>query len=362
MPSGLFARVDQRVDRMLAVVRAHRLRFAAAVILLALFLASVARNGLPLDRAHLLFWLTAGMIVATASRFGGWVRGLLRDWLPLLLVLLAYDWLRGYADRLGTHVHYAPQLPFDRWLSGGQTVSGRLQHLWWAGHPRTLDYVVMGIYLTHFVVTPSIAAWLWVRNRLLYREFAARLVGLFVAGLVTFALYPAAPPWMAGQLGRTGRVDNLVTVSLTSIAGVHTGTTVTYDVQGHGLYNPLPPCPACMRRCPCWCCSSSSAGHAGGSGCCWSRTPSRWGSRSSTPARTSSWTCCWVGCTPSSWWCSRRSQPRTRAATRAADADHDHCCFVHARPCCPISVRSRGSASRALTLAATSSTERPSTT
>ena len=250
MPSPLLVRLDQRVDRLLDVVRAHRMRVAAAVVLTALFFVSVARNGLPLDRAHLLFWLTAGMVVATASRFGGWVRGLLRDWLPLLLVLLAYDWLRGYADRLGTQVHYAPQLPFDRWLSGGQSVSVRLQHLWWAGHPWALDYVVMAIYLTHFVVTPTIAAWLWVRNRVLYREFAARLVTLFVAGLVTFALYPAAPPWMAGQLGRTAPVENLVTVSLTSLAGVHTGTTVTYDVQGHGLYNPVAALPSLHAALP----------------------------------------------------------------------------------------------------------------
>ena len=249
MASRLGSAVDRRVDTVVSLVRAHPRRLAAGVLVVALFLASVARDGIPLDKPHVLFWVTVSVLVVSARRVSGWWRDLLRGWAPLLVVLFAYDWLRGYADRLNTHVHYAPQLPIDDWLGHGQTVAARLQHVFWSGHPRTLDYVVMGVYLTHFVVAPVVAAILWVRDRAVYRQYAARLAVLFGAGVVTFAAYPAAPPWMAAQTGRTAPVHELVTATLTSLAG-SAPDTGAHDVTGHGVYNPVAAVPSLHAAIP----------------------------------------------------------------------------------------------------------------
>ena len=41
------------------------------------------------------------------------------DWLPLFLILLAYDLLRGHVHDLNARAHLQPQIDFDRWLFGG---------------------------------------------------------------------------------------------------------------------------------------------------------------------------------------------------------------------------------------------------
>ena len=53
------------------------------------------------------------------------------------------------------------------------------------------------VYLSHFFVTPLLAAILWKVDRQRFRTFAVLVVILSFAGLATYALYPAAPPWMA---------------------------------------------------------------------------------------------------------------------------------------------------------------------
>jgi membrane-associated phospholipid phosphatase len=48
---------------------------------------------------------------------------------------------------------------------------------------------------------PTVAVVLWVRNRALSYRFMRRWVVLSLAGLVTYFLYPAAPPWWAWEHG-----------------------------------------------------------------------------------------------------------------------------------------------------------------
>jgi hypothetical protein len=57
------------------------------------------------------------------------------------------------------------------------------------------------VYGSHFVVTPLLLCALWVRNRHLWGRYVRLVLALSAAGLATYVLYPAAPPWLAAKDG-----------------------------------------------------------------------------------------------------------------------------------------------------------------
>jgi len=95
-------------------------------------------------------------------------------------------------------VHIIEPAAVDRWLGGGVLPTVWLQHHWdadWWAAVATL------VYSSHFVITPVVLGILWARNRPLWARYARRVVALSVAGLATYVLYPAAPPWLAARDG-----------------------------------------------------------------------------------------------------------------------------------------------------------------
>jgi hypothetical protein len=169
----------------------------------AAFLALCVVVGMPTDRLSILLWVLAGLACRCAGR--GWrstVR-LLADWVPLGAVLLLYDASRGIADTLGAPVHVAEPAAADAWLFGA------VPTVWLQAHltaPGWLSVVVTLVYSSHFVVTPLVLAVLWVRDRTRWVHYAGLVVALSLAGLATYVLYPAAPPWLAAREGVVGEV------------------------------------------------------------------------------------------------------------------------------------------------------------
>jgi hypothetical protein len=165
---------------------------AAAFVLCALV------TGLPTDRVVLLGWVLAGLVAH--ALVDGWrrVARLLADWLPLAGVLLAYDASRGFADGLGRPVHVADVAAADRWLG-----SGVLPTVWLQQHVDSRAWEVLAtlVYCSHFVVTPLVLAVLWSRDRPQWGRYVRMVLALSLAGLLTYVLYPAAPPWLAAREG-----------------------------------------------------------------------------------------------------------------------------------------------------------------
>jgi hypothetical protein len=163
-------------------------------------------TGLPTDRIVLLGWVFAGLAVHAVTD-GLWRVGrLLADWLPLAAVLLAYDASRGLADGLGATVHVTEPAAADRWLAGGALPTAVLQQNW---HAPAWEALAALVYGSHFVVTPLVLGVLWVRNRARWGRYARLVVGLSAAGLLTYVLYPAAPPWLAAKSGVIEPVQRL---------------------------------------------------------------------------------------------------------------------------------------------------------
>src|SRR5215211_4354286 len=120
---------------------------AVAMYLAALAIACVVR-GIPTSRDALFLWIVLGLLAASINDVRGWLRGVVFDWLPLAVVLFAYDFLRGSADGVFA-VHVRPQLRADEVLFGGHVPTVWLQQHLWDGPAGIdwLDYAAWGIYL-----------------------------------------------------------------------------------------------------------------------------------------------------------------------------------------------------------------------
>ena len=55
--------------------------------------------------------------------------------------------------------------------------------------------------MTHFIVPLVVPAALWVRDRARWLAYTCRFVTLSFLGVLTFVVFPAAPPWLAGERG-----------------------------------------------------------------------------------------------------------------------------------------------------------------
>jgi membrane-associated phospholipid phosphatase len=196
------ARAGRRLD-----LRSSLAWLGPVVYLVALGVA-IGVRGIPTSRDALIFWILLGLFAACLTSARRSFRGLLVDWLPFAAVLFTYDLLRGYADRL-LAAHLWPQLRADELLFGTVPTVWLQQRLWDPGRIDWIDYAAWSVYLTHFFATLMIAAVLWLVASPLFRRYMAMVIVLAVAGLATYALFPAVPPWMASRDGHLGHVDRI---------------------------------------------------------------------------------------------------------------------------------------------------------
>jgi membrane-associated phospholipid phosphatase len=202
--------------------------------------ALVALLGVPYQRDLVALWVLLGLLCVSLSDIRGYFRGVVLEWLPFIAILIAYDSLRGSAAHL-FGVHYLPQLQADQWLFGGTTPTVSLQHWLWHGHASWYDVVFWLVYLTHFLATPLVAAVLWKIDRQHFRMFAVLVATLSFAGLATYALYPAAPPWMASQAHLIAPVTRIVPQVL---AGLHMHSAGSLIEHGYHYANDVAAVPS----------------------------------------------------------------------------------------------------------------------
>ena len=150
----------------------------------------------------MIAWTCGALACASIGRPPRRSVQLVLDWLPLVVILSAYDFTRGSADSLGIGVHVHTMIDFDRFVFFGQTPTEWLQaHLYDPGVVHWWDVCFTLVYTSYFIVPFAVAGFLWARDRLAFLRFTKRLVTLTLAGLATYIAFPAAPPWMAGEMG-----------------------------------------------------------------------------------------------------------------------------------------------------------------
>ena len=189
------------------LARRRALRSGALVIWAAALTVQCLIGGIPIDRPQQTLWILAGI---TAATIGSSRRRLLRmliDWVPWVGLLVVYDLSRGVADTLGRPIHVTQPLAVDKELGGGTVPTVWLQdHLYDPTHLHWWDVAASVVYVSHFFTAWVIVAVLYVRSRERWAAFASRILLLSFAGLATYVLYPAAPPWFAGREGLTPHI------------------------------------------------------------------------------------------------------------------------------------------------------------
>jgi hypothetical protein len=184
----------------------------AGPLLYAVALATaIVVRGLPTSRDALFLWILLGLLAFSLTDPRRWLRGVLVEWLPFGAILFAYDRLRGSADEIFS-AYYLPQLRADELLFAGAVPTVWLQDRLWdgAGSIDWIDYASWVVYLTHFFGTLVVAASLWLLARRHFRRYMAMVCVLAAAGFVTYALFPAAPPWLASEEGYLPPTDRIV--------------------------------------------------------------------------------------------------------------------------------------------------------
>jgi hypothetical protein len=200
-------RLRERLSSTRPVTRVDWLAVLAPAAFVVALAANIVLWGLPTEHAGFFAWLVGGLLAFSIRAWRRWPR-LLLDWLPIVALLIVYDIARGHAGGDITSAHYHAQVDFDRFLTGGQLPTAWLQdRLHTPGtDPAPWDYAAWATYITHFFVPWVTLAVLWRTAHDRFRVLRDRLVALTIAGCTIYALYPAAPPWLAA----TPPVDRLI--------------------------------------------------------------------------------------------------------------------------------------------------------
>ena len=191
---------------------------------LGLYFASLgawsAHYGIPAQRELVIAWTCGALACASLGRHPRQILQLVLDWLPIVVVLSAYDFSRGAADSLGIGVHAHPMIDFDRFVFFGETPTQWLQaHLDQSGLIHWWDVAFTLVYTSYFIVPFAVAGVLWARDRLAFLRFTRRVVSLAIASLATYLAFPAAPPWMAGEMGLLEHVQRTTSEGWKVIGG-----------------------------------------------------------------------------------------------------------------------------------------------
>lgn len=160
----------------------------------------VRTSGVPLDREGLVLWIAVGLAVSCIGRPPVRLLWLVLDFLPFVLVLVVYDYLRGISDTAGMPTWWRPQIEVDKLIFWGHVptvwLQEHLKHERFTG-ARWYDLVVCLAYYSFFVLPYATAGVMWLRSRADFYRWSLRFVGLSFLCFVFFILVPAAPPWAA---------------------------------------------------------------------------------------------------------------------------------------------------------------------
>ena len=183
------------------------LRRAALVTYAAVLVVDWSVEGIPFDREGLLLWIAVGLGVSCIGRHPVRLWWVVQDFVPFALVLVAYDYLRGWADSLGMPTWWTPQLRIDRALGLGHEPTVWLQERLKTSHydfvarrwvgVQWYDVLVSACYYSFFLLPYVTAGVMWLRSRTDFYQWSLRFVSLSFFGYALFALIPSAPPWAA---------------------------------------------------------------------------------------------------------------------------------------------------------------------
>ncbi|MGB8779051.1 MAG: phosphatase PAP2 family protein [Candidatus Bathyarchaeia archaeon] len=177
--SKLEAKSDYRSSRILGVA-------LPAVYLLVLSAFCLAYGVLPgPELIALCFFVYAA--------YNKWTRRFVKDWFPFVSLFLSYEAMNGLVGSLALTVHVSEPINLELRLFGSIPTLVLQQFC------RTpfLDYLCAFFYSLHFIAPAVFGFLLWKYRPENFGKYVLVLAIGTYSALVTFLIYPVAPPWSA---------------------------------------------------------------------------------------------------------------------------------------------------------------------
>jgi hypothetical protein len=131
----------------------------------------------------------------------GRVRLFLGDWVPVLLFLFGYEYLRGLVPFLTKQAHILPMIVADNMIFGFIPAIKFQSMFFNANQLQWYDYMSVILYTSHFIIPMLIAFIFWLYDRKHFKLYTAAFLVLSYMAFFTFIVFPAVPPWMASDMG-----------------------------------------------------------------------------------------------------------------------------------------------------------------
>jgi hypothetical protein len=148
----------------------------------------------------------------------GRLKAFLWDWIPLILLLFGYEYVRGLVQKINPNVHIFPMIRFDRFVFGTVPTIALQARFYTPGQPCWYDYAAIILYFLHFVVPLTVAFVFWLKNRKLFKQYAAAMVLVSYLTYLTYLAFPAVPPWLAARAGFLPPVARIMDATLSGIS------------------------------------------------------------------------------------------------------------------------------------------------
>ena len=180
--------MSEKTERKVAVAPRSRLILAGSAAYLVLIFGVMLWRGISIEPE----WVVLALLLIAIALGRG--RNFIVDWLPFLVLFLAYEEMRGFAAKTGFAPHDLSGL--ERVVFGGSLPTLLLQHAFY--HPGVVspqDLIAMFFYFMHFPLPIVVGFVFWVNGRDHYRRFVASLLLMCFIAFATYLFFPSAPPW-----------------------------------------------------------------------------------------------------------------------------------------------------------------------
>ena len=132
------------------------------------------------------------------AAYNKWSRRFVKDWFPFVSLFLSYEAMNGVVGSLGRIVHVSEPINVDLRLFGSIPTLVLQQFYRFP----LLDYLAASFYSLHFIAPTVFGFLLWKYRPENYRKYVLALAIGTYSALVTFLLYPVAPPWFGAGATR----------------------------------------------------------------------------------------------------------------------------------------------------------------
>jgi membrane-associated phospholipid phosphatase len=125
------------------------------------------------------------------AAYNKWSKRFVKDWIPFLTLFISYQAMYGLVGAVAGIVHVSEPITAELQLFGSiPTVM--LQQLY---RLPVLDYIGAFFYSIHFFAPTIFAFLLWKTNSKDYYKYTIGMAVLTYSALITFLVFPVAPPW-----------------------------------------------------------------------------------------------------------------------------------------------------------------------